>query len=406
MKKYGILIMVILFTLCITISAYAVGEKTKEEAVGVETDEPCVDEWVIPNLLFMTGGWGVYGEEMLWGMNVALEEINSSGGIRGLPVKVEMYDTGTHQPELALTQMAKVLDTNPLVIMGPHGSTDAEACSQLAVDEEVYMIQSTSSRPAYEKWRPWVYISVLDEKSWTRPSAQYWVNEEKDIKSVVIFVQPEASTWYDQALNQIEALEAVGVEVADEISVTEAVDFGPMAVRALRNDPDGFVMYCYPEAMVKIAFELHKRGVNENRRFLFFHGAGTPEFWKLADGKLDGSYHWTIFNMQAETPKWEKLLGLYREEKKRMPSWTVVSCYDELYIIKRCFEDLKITGCPDRLEEERLMIRDYINNIKNFEFATGTFDIINGEKQEGVYMYRIMNNEPVERSRKESTCIE
>ena len=39
---------------------------------------------------------------------------------------------------------------------------------------------------------------------------------------------------------------------------------------------------------------------------------------------------------------------------------------------------------------------DLIRVMKDFEFATGIFNIIDGEKQEGVYMYRIEGNEPVD----------
>ena len=412
MKKLSICLLIIIFMTSMLImgvgckkEATSEVETAEVETAEVETaeveeviedaaaEEPYVETWEIPNLLFVTGDWGVYGEEMSWGLEKAIEEVNSAGGISGIPINVTIYDTGTHQPELAVTQMAKVLDTNPLVITGPHGSTDAEACSQLAVDEGVFMIQTTSSQTAYLKFRPWTYIQIPREEVWTWPTVQYWAQQEPDIKKVVFFVQPEATTWYEQAKQQMKALEAVGVEVIEEIAVTDVVDFSPIAVRAIANEPDGFVMYCYAEAMVKIANELQKRGVDENRRFLYFHGAGVPEFWELAEGDLDGAYHWTIFNVESQEERWLNLYEQYKEEKGPSPSWTVVSCYDEVYLIKKCFEELNITGNPDTLTEERNKIREWFDYVEDFEFATGTFDIIDGEKQEGAYMYTIKDNQ-------------
>jgi branched-chain amino acid transport system substrate-binding protein len=393
MKKCVLVIMVIVMTFCISLVALAGSEKetsgTAKEAATAASDEPCVDEWVFPNLMFMTGGWAPYGEMIVWGMNEAIDEINAAGGIRGIPVRAEVYDTGTHQPELAVTQMAKVLDTKPLLIMGPHGSTDAEACSQLAYDEGVYMLQSTSSYDVAKKFRPWANVWLTNTEQFAKTTAQKWIEREPDIKSVVMFVQPEASTWYEQSKHQSNGLKAVGVKVLEEIAVTEAVDFSPLAVRALSHKPDGFVMYCYPEAMVKIVLELQKRGVKENRRFLFFHGAGTPEFWALGKGYLDGAYQWSIFNSQADSQKWQKLADKFREDFDGEPNWTVPTDYDSMYLIKKCFEDLKITGCRDKLKEERVKIQKFMNNVDSFEFATMKIKIVDGEYKAPAFLYTI-----------------
>jgi ABC-type branched-subunit amino acid transport system substrate-binding protein len=145
--------------------------------------------------------------------------------------------------------------------------------------------------------------------------------------------------------------------------------------------------------MVKIAFELKKRGVDENRRFLFFHAAGTPEFWELADGKLDGAYVWSLFNPKSKNPRWQKLARMY-EEKYNSPaaSWVIPADYDAVYLIKSCFEDLKITGCPDRLKEERIAIRDWMNNIRDYEFAANIISVVDGEYQAPAWMFTIENN--------------
>jgi hypothetical protein len=51
---------------------------------------------------------------------------------------------------------------------------------------------------------------------------------------------------------------------------------------------------------------------------------------------------------------------------------------DEVFMIKACFEDCKITGDPAKLKEERLLIRDWFNNVDEFPGVTGPFDIVNG----------------------------
>ena len=136
-----------------------------------------------------------------------------------------------------------------------------------------------------------------------------------------------------------------------------------------------------------------KRGVDETRRFLYPHSAGSPEFWELANGKLDGAYIWSLFNPKSTNPQWVKLAKAYEEKyNSAAASWVIPADYDTVYLIKACFEDLKITGDPKKLKEERIAIRDWMNNVKDFKFAANTINITDGEYQAPVWMFTIENN--------------
>jgi hypothetical protein len=65
--------------------------------------------------------------------------------------------------------------------------------------------------------------------------------------------------------------------------------------------------------------------------------------------------------------------------------------YDELYLIKKCFEDLKITGNPAKLKEERIAIRDYMNNC-SFDSIFGPVKIVDGVRQNPTLIFTIENN--------------
>lgn len=66
--------------------------------------------------------------------------------------------------------------------------------------------------------------------------------------------------------------------------------------------------------------------------------------------------------------------------------------YDELYLIKRAFEDLKITGDPAKLTEERIAIRDYLNNCRDFDGIFGKVDFIDGIRQNPTFLFKIEDN--------------
>jgi len=72
----------------------------------------------------------------------------------------------------------------------------------------------------------------------------------------------------------------------------------------------------------------------------------------------------------------------------------VMPYYDVVYAVKEAIEKTGVTGDPGKLKEERLKIRDYIRNLKEFPGIYKPFtmdekgwahtDVIIGQIQEGV----------------------
>ena len=75
------ILLAFVFVFSVSLMVFAGSEKEAggevEEQAPTVSDEPCVDEWVFPNLMFMTGGWAPYGEMVVWGMKQAIEEDKS-----------------------------------------------------------------------------------------------------------------------------------------------------------------------------------------------------------------------------------------------------------------------------------------------------------------------------------------
>ena len=91
--------------------------------------------------------------------------------------------------------------------------------------------------------------------------------------------------------------------------------------------------------------------------------------------------------------RWQNLSKRHEETFGEPASYMMVwKGYDELYLIKKCFEDLKITGNPAKLKEERIAIRDYMNNIKGFDGIWGTVDFIDGVRQTPTLLFEFVND--------------
>ena len=67
--------------------------------------------------------------------------------------------------------------------------------------------------------------------------------------------------------------------------------------------------------------------------------------------------------------------------------------YDALFMIKDAIEDTGVTGDPAKLAEERLKIRDYVQNVNDFEGLTGTWDVVDGYGYPPMFLFEIQDGD-------------
>ena len=370
-------------------SAPAVEEK---EATAMAVDEVWVDEWVFPSSNIITGVSAYHGMLNEFGADMAVEEINKAGGIRGKPVRVRWYDEGTQDSARAVAAMSEMLDRKPLLVMGPCSDVSVRAAVPLAVEEGVYSMCTMAGYPMAREFAPWTLTFVANDRDQARAGVYKWVELVPGMKKVVHFTAPQSGTWMSIAKAENSALQDHGIETVDIAVPYETVNYGPLAVRAMGENPDGMIFTSHPEGIAKIIVELHKRGWTDNSKFLLSQAAPVPELWEIGEGYLDGCYCWMWFDPNSENPRWQTLSKRHEESFGAPASFMMVwKGYDELHLIKKCFEDLKITGNPSKLKQERIAIRDYMNDC-SFVSIFGPVDVVDGVRQNPTLLFTIENN--------------
>jgi len=122
---------------------------------------------------------------------------------------------------------------------------------------------------------------------------------------------------------------------------------------------------------------LVSRGVNPRHIYVAAGFVG-PEFLSQAKGSDEDVYSASSPNY-APTPEFARLSKLYRDSHGGRP-WgglTTIT-YDMLYMIKLTIEKTGVTGDPRKLNEERIMMKDYAINQKGFRGLDATYDLVNG----------------------------
>ncbi len=330
-----------------------------------ESAKVMVDEWEIPFLNCLTGPIASIGEYLEWGAEFAAEQINAAGGIAGKPVKVIGVDTGM-SPEKGTVEMSKLVE-DALVVMGPVPEPVIMAAVPIAADEGVYSFTATTSYEYAAKYFPWAisWFSPTDEK--LPPIVTAWA-KKTGTKKVVQFVE-NYGAWPGMAAAHVIGLEKAGVTVLDDVEVPQdAVAFGPLIVKALAQNPDGIIFACNAEKVAKIVIELKNRGWADMNKILVFSSADDAALYTTGGDKINGIMIYNYNDPALDTPRWNAFRQGFKDDHDGMEPFSLSpNYYDAVYMIKRAIEETGVTGDPKKLAEERTKIRDYCNDIKNFE---------------------------------------
>jgi len=347
---------------------WAAGEKEEAAAPAAAVAEEAftVTEWEVPFLNCLTGPIASIGEYLQWGAERAAWEINQAGGINGVPVKVTGIDTAM-SPETGTVEMAKLTET-ALVAMGPVPEPVIMAAMPIAVRSGLYSFTATTSFEYAEKFFPWSisWFSPTDEK--LPPVVTAWAKKSPDIKNVVQFVE-NYGAWPGMAAAHVIGLEAAGVNVLDQIDVpSDAVAFGPLVVKALAENPDGIVFAANAEKVAKIILELQSRGWEDNSKLLVFSSADDGALYTTGGDNLNGVMIYNYVDPGLDTPRWQEFREAFKADHEGMEPFSLSpNYYDAVYMIKEAIENTGVTGDPSKLKEERILIRDYCNNVQNFQ---------------------------------------
>lgn len=359
MKK---LLTISLLLLLIGTFAFANGD---QEASETETMGVVATEWEIPFLNCLTGPIASIGEYLQWGAEYAAEQINAEGGIAGVPVRVVGVDTGV-SPEKGTVEMSKLV-SDALVVMGPVPEPVIMAAVPIAVDEGLYSFTATTSFEYAAEYFPWAisWFSPTDEK--LPPIVTAWA-EKVEAKKVVQFVE-NYGAWPGMAKAHVIGLEEAGCEVLEDVEVpTDAVSLGPLIVKALAQDPDAIVFACNAEKVAKIIIELKNRGWEDMSKLLVFSSADDAALYTTGGDKINGAMIYNYNDPNLDTDRWNDFRQAFKDDHEGIEPFSLSpNYYDAVYMIKRAIEDTGVTGDPKKLAEERIKIRDYCNDISNFD---------------------------------------
>jgi len=359
---------------------------------GCPKPAPTITEWNLPVLSVLTGPVAFAGVPAQWGAQYAVDEINASGGLMGIPIKLTAYDTAFDNAK-AVAAMARAIPGS-LVVLGPLDGSGAAAVAQVVIDARIPNISEVTAPETRSSMAPYGTAYMQDTAEGMVKCGLKWIELNPYIKSVAVCYmppQPASVSAFDEVQT---AFTQAGVKVVPVEIMPTQLDFGPAVLNAMDAGVDGYIDLTLESTHVGIAKELFNRGITQGTELIAGMGCDGAGLFIAGEGYLENSYIQENINPVDPNPAWQKLVTVYKEDfGGQLPINPVVGFYDAVYAFKNAVETLEITGDPAKLAQEREAITNYLFNSTQFQGLQFPYQYVNGKKVAQWFLLQIKNNE-------------
>ncbi len=332
-------------------------------------------ELKIGALVPATGKGASYGQEQKLAIQIAEQEIDAAGGVKGTPLHVITFDTQGENAQAIAGARKLIAGDGVLAVLGPYFTEEVEVAFPLAVEMRTMMISASSAKPGVAaRFRPWGFRNAMLLPVAYPVGARQWVARYGIKTAAVIHDGKDAFARAGAAIFS-KALEGLGVKVVDTVTFqTGDTNFAAQVTRVKAANPDGVVLEGVEIELANIVREMRRQGLRA--RVLGGLGLAGPRVIETAGAaNIEGSFSVTGYLWDGPDPKTRSFVRKFRERSHKIPHFTTAQMYDTVYLVKAALDAAGVANRPDTLAQDRDKVRRALEAVRNFPGVTGRTSI-------------------------------
>jgi len=332
----------------------------------------------------LTGDEGDYGKKGKDAIEMAVDQINSGGGIDGKKVEAIFEDSRSDGPT-GVTAIQKMISVDRVsAVVGDIVSAVTIPAAAVANKNKVIMIAPTSSAPAITNAGEYIYRVWPSDLAEGMAAGNY-ARQQNYKKAVILHVNNEYGT-------QIANIFTVNFEnqeqkvVANEAYDPKATDFRSVLTKVKALTPDVIYLAGYFEDSASILKQAKELGF-----FVKFIGTTAIEdkkFIAIAGSSSEGIVYplATSFDAKSQDATSKKFVDAFENKYSYEPSWVESHCYDAFMLIAEAMKNNPADISGDSM-------RKYLDTV-SYKGVTGEikFDE-NGDVTKPIVMKTVKNGE-------------
>jgi len=308
----------------------------------------------------LTGEVASYGQRAKRGIEIAVEEINATGGIRGKKIKV-IFEDDRDDPKTGVSIMTKFATVNRVpVAIGSAGSTVSLAMVPVANQKRVVLLSPISSSAKLTTEGGPYFFRVCPADDAQAKILVEWVLEEGYTKVALIYTNNSWGKPLAETFKRYFELHG-GKVVINEGVEEKTTDLRAILSKVKASNIKVVVSPTYPTEGANLVRQAKEMGL----KLVFFGGDNwdAPEFLSAAGDAAEGVFF--VDPSEPSGPIFARFADKYRKKYGEEPDVNAAFGYDALYAIAKAMEKAKALDGPS--------IRDALYKV-SFEGATGRIE--------------------------------
>ncbi len=324
------------------------------------------DEIVVGAFLSLSGSDSAFGIDTKNGMELALNEQNAAGGIKGKKIRI-IYEDDRSLPSEASNKVRQLIDRDQVIaILGEVASSRTEPAALIANEKKTPLITPSATNVSITKNREYAFRVCFTDDQQGEVAARFVKETLKKNNAGLLFV---AQDNYSSGLAQSFKMnfEKLGGKIVAEKGYQKSETNYTTYLESLKaQNPEVIFAPVYYNDMVQIARQAKASGI-PGTTFVGGDGWDANELIKGAGAELDGAYFTNHYAPDVPWPNSQAFLKTYRESYKVEPTSMAAQGYDSAKVL---FD--AIGRAPETTREA---VKNAIASTKEFQGATGSLTI-------------------------------
>ena len=289
----------------------------------------------------LTGKPAKFGEIMKRSYEMAVEEINAKGGVKGKMITLTFEDSNG-KPEVARAIVEKLIDSKKQpIIVGEYTSACAKAVAAVAEERKTpYLVVASADDDITQK----NYKYVFRQNQVNAHYADALVAFLKEVvKPKTMAILYESSAFGTSGADAMEKdATAFGAKVAlKEKFETGAIDFKPLLSKVKAAQPDVIYTVAYANEAQLIMKQAKELRIDAKLYAGGAAGFAIPEFINGAKDAAEYVVSATLWTPQVKYPDAKAFADKYKTKYGDYPSYHGASAYAAIYVTANALDRAK-----------------------------------------------------------------
>jgi branched-chain amino acid transport system substrate-binding protein len=329
--------LVLLLALVLSVAPGITAQEENPVRIGVVTSE--------------TGSQARFGEAQLRGYDLALEAINSAGGVLGRPVELVIMDD-TSEPETAQLMVERLITEEEVsVIIGSYSSSATLPAVGVANDYEVPIVVPTAATDAItQQGYEWVFRICAPSSVYASTMLDFLVEFGAIENVAVIYENTAFGSSTSEAV--VAYADELGIEVvANEAYEAGSPDYRPILTRVKDSDPQAIFFVSYLADATLLMQQAEELDINVDAFAAGGAGFSLPDFPANAGPNAEFTLSVTQWTPDTTWPGSADFTKAFVEAYDIDPQYHSAETYAALFVVADAIERAGTADDPEAIRD-------------------------------------------------------